>query len=574
MEIIASLDKVSYVYPNSTKPVLKNISLNIQKGEFLGIIGPTGSGKTTLCLTLNGIIPQFYGGRFFGYIKVVGLDTLKYPVSYLSRYIGSVFEDPETQLVSTSVINEIAFALENLCIKREEIITCISSALTAVRLEGMENKHPQELSGGQKQRLAIAAAIALKPKLLILDEPTSQLDPVGSQEVFSVVKELNKELGITIVMVSHASEEMAQFSDRLALLSHGEIIEIGSPQEIYTKIPLIESHDLRPPQVAKIFYDIKAKGINLSKIPVTLEQGIRILKKIKSNITIPTTVKKNHKTLKKNLVRLLSAKDLTYYYKNKLKALNQVSLDIFSGEYVLIAGQNGSGKSTLVKHFLNLLQPTQGTVQIKNKNAKILSISNISKIIGYVGQNPDNQIFNMTVEDEVAFALNDLGYDKSQIKNKVYVILEELGLLGFLQSHPFSLAKGDRARIVIAAILAMEPEIIIFDEPTTGQDYKGACSILDITRKLHEAGKTIIVITHHLYLMSNYAERVILMKEGKIILDTSINEAYHDLELLKSTYLFPPQAVFLMQEINRNIDNKYLALTPDEIVDCFNYHEI
>ena len=191
MEIIASLDKVSYFYPNSQKPILKNVSLNIRKGEFLGIIGPTGSGKTTLCLALNGIIPQFYGGRFFGYIKIAGLDTLKYPVSHLSRYIGSVFEDPETQLVSTSVTNEIAFALENLCINREEIITCISSSLTAVRLEGMESKHPQELSGGQKQRLAIAAAIALKPKLLILDEPTSQLDPIGSQEVFSTVRKLS-----------------------------------------------------------------------------------------------------------------------------------------------------------------------------------------------------------------------------------------------------------------------------------------------------------------------------------------------------------------------------------------------
>ncbi|MFY0609821.1 MAG: ATP-binding cassette domain-containing protein [Candidatus Atelocyanobacterium thalassa] len=574
MEIIASLDKVSYFYPNSQKPVLKNISLNIRKGEFLGIIGPTGSGKTTLCLTLNGIIPQFYGGRFFGYIKVAGLDTLEYPVSHLSRYIGSVFEDPETQLLSTSVINEIAFALENLCIKREEIITSISSALTAVRLEGMENKHPQELSGGQKQRLAIAAAIALKPKLLILDEPTSQLDPIGSQEVFSTVRKLNKELGITIIMVSHASEEMAQFSDRLALLSDGKIIKTGTPEEIYTQIPLLESHNLRPPEVAKIFYGIRRKGINFSQVPVTLEQGIKTLRELKNNIVIPTTPKKSDRMHENNLVPLLSTRNLTYCYENNIKVLDKISLDIFSGEYVLIAGQNGSGKSTLVKHFLNLLQPTQGTVKVKNKDTQTLSISDISRIIGYVGQNPDNQIFNMTVKDEIIFALNNLGYGKRQIDNKVYKILEDIGLLEFSQAHPFSLAKGDRARIIIAAILAMETDIIIFDEPTTGQDYKGACSILEITRKLHQAGKTIVVITHHLYLMSNYAERVILLKEGKMILDASIDEAYHKVELLKSTYLVPPQTVLLTQEMNRNIQNKYPALTPNQMIKCFSSYEI
>ncbi len=573
MEIIASLDKVSYFYPNSQKPILKNISLNIRKGEFLGIIGPTGSGKTTLCLALNGIIPQFYGGRFFGYIKIAGLDTLKYPVSHLSRYIGSVFEDPETQLVSTSVTNEIAFALENLCINREEIITCISSSLTAVRLEGMESKHPQELSGGQKQRLAIAAAIALKPQLLILDEPTSQLDPIGSQEVFATVKKLNKELGITIVMVSHASEEMAQFSDRLALLSGGEIIKLGTPEEVYTKIPLLETHNLRPPEVAKIFYAIKAKGIKFSQVPVTLEQGIKTLRQLKNNISISATFERDKKKYKKNLVSLLSTRQLTYCYENNVKALNQISLDIFSGEYVLIAGQNGSGKSTLVKHFLKLLEPTQGTVQVKNRNTKVLSISDISRIIGYVGQNPDNQIFNMTVKDEVTFALNNLGYQKSKVDNRACKILEEIGLLEFSQAHPFSLAKGDRARIIIASILAMETDIIIFDEPTTGQDYKGACSILEITRKLHQAGKTIIVITHHLYLMSNYAERVIIMKAGEVILDAFIDEAYHKVELLKSTYLIPPQAVLLTQEMNRNMQSKCSALTPNELIKCFHPYE-
>ena len=242
IKVIAVLDKVSYIYPNAKDTVLKDISLTIKKGEFLGIIGATGAGKTTLCLALTGIVPQFYGGRFFGKIAIAGLDTLDHPVSELARHVGIVFEDPEIQITATSVENEIAFALENLCVPREEILRRIPIVLKSVRLEGFEKKNPQELSGGQKQRLAIAAALALQPDLLILDEPTSQLDPIGSQEVFATVRELKEELGVAIVMVSHAAEEMAEFCDRIALLSQGKLIAVGTPDEIYSQVDLLHQN--------------------------------------------------------------------------------------------------------------------------------------------------------------------------------------------------------------------------------------------------------------------------------------------------------------------------------------------
>jgi energy-coupling factor transporter ATP-binding protein EcfA2 len=574
MNILASLDKVSYFYPNSQQPVLRDISLDIYEGEFLGIIGPTGAGKTTLCLTLNGIVPQFYGGRFFGYVTVAGLDTLKHPVSHLARYVGAVFEDPETQLISTSVENEIAFALENLCIDRDEIIARIPPVLEAVRLEGTQNKHPQELSGGQKQRLAIAAALALQPRLLILDEPTSQLDPIGSMEVFSTVKKLNKELGVTIIMVSHAAEEMAEFSDRLILLSEGEVIATGKPHEIYSQIDLLETHDLRPPQVAKTFYNIKERGLNIPKIPVTLEEGYKSLAKLQETANI--SPKFDLKTVPnlEDKSPLLSTDNLTHIYEDGTEALHGVSLKIYEGEYCLIIGQNGAGKSTLVKHFLNLLQPTHGTVKISRKDTKVLSVSDLAKSIGYVAQNPDNQIFSMTVEEEVAFALNNVGYDQKKIDKKVTQSLEEMGLLDYRKSHPLSLPKGDRARIIIAAILAMEPDIIIFDEPTTGQDYKGSRAILEVSRQLHKMGKTIIVITHHLYLMADYTERVIVMGKGTVLLDAPIREAYHEIDLLESTYLTPPQAVLLAQKLSQLTNENYPLLTPSELAECFHHDEI
>lgn len=569
MKSIAILEKVSYLYPGAKEFALKDISLEIGQGEFLGIIGPTGAGKTTFCSALNGIVPQFYGGRFFGRITVAGLDTLSHPVSTLARYGGAVFEDPETQLIATSVENEIAFALENLKRSRAEILERIPQVLAAVRLEGTEKKHPQELSGGQKQRLAIAAALAVRPDLLILDEPTSQLDPVGSQEVFATVRELNRELGITIVMVSHAAEEMAEFCDRIALLSGGSIAALDKPDRIFSQIDLLEAKDLRSPQVARTFYDIGQRGIAVPVIPVTLTEGLKAIATVSTTAKLTAPTPFPSPPSRKNQSPLLSVQNLHHVYDDGTAALREISLDIYEGEYLLIVGQNGAGKSTLVKHFLNLLQPTSGRVMIRQQDAKTLSVSDLAKFIGYVAQNPDNQIFNTTVEKEVAFALGNLGYPVAQIKEQVFKSLTAMNLWERRHVHPLSLPKGDRARIVIAAILAMEPETIIFDEPTTGQDYRGASSILEVTRQLHRLGKTVIVITHHLYLMPDYAERVIVMGQGTILLDAPIRQAYHQTTLLESTYLTPPQAVLLAQKLSHLQGEDYPLLTPKEIATCF-----
>ncbi|KPK21084.1 MAG: ABC transporter [Nitrospira bacterium SG8_3] len=558
---------VSYQYPQSSDFALINVNLEVYEGEFLGLIGPTGAGKTTFCLAFNGIVPQFYGGRFFGSVTVAGLDTLDHPISEMARYVGMVFEDPETQLIATSVENEVAFALENLKIHREEIIERVSYALSAVRLAGYEKKHPHELSGGEKQRLAIAAAIAVKPSLLIFDEPTSQLDPAGAEEVFATAKALNRESGITIVMASHSAEEMATFADRVVVLSQGEVTALGTPEEIYSDIELLEQNSLRPPQVASTFYTLGKKEIAIPKVPVQMQDAIPLLvdlNQIRSgdDYAIETPPENKGKPL-------LSVKDLTHVYPDGTKALHEISLDIAKGEYVLIAGQNGAGKTTLVKHFLNLLQPTQGSVKLDGNNTKEMAVSELAHRIGYVAQNPDHQIFNATVGDEIRFALNNLGFDPEEAESRAMESLEAMGLGGVQDVHPLTLPKGDRARVVISAILVMKPDIIIFDEPTTGQDYLGAKQILEISRDLHQQGKTIIVITHHLYLMPDYADRVIVMGKGSILLDEDIRTAFHATDTLARTYLLAPQAVLLSQELQK-INNEFPPLlTPEEIVDYF-----
>jgi energy-coupling factor transport system ATP-binding protein len=567
-EAIAVLEAVSYMYPRTPEPVLKDISLEVFKGEFLGLIGPTGAGKTTLCLTFNGIVPQFYQGRFFGRATVAGLDTLDHPINRLARHVGAVFQDPETQLIATSVENEIAFALENLSMPREEIMARIPRALEAVRLEGTEKKHPHELSGGQKQRLAIAAALAMQPALLVLDEPTSQLDPVGSDEVFATVRELNKELGVTIVMASHAAEEMAAYADRIALLSHGELVTTGAPGEIYAQIELLHEHHLRPPQVASTFYLARKGGAPVQSVPVQLEPGLDALDSLWDQCPVKPPDGLSEPTDRSG-EPLLSVKDLEHTYQDGTTALHGVSLDIHSGDYVLIIGQNGAGKTTLVKHFLKLLEPTRGVVTVAGTDTRELTVSGLARRIGYVAQNPDNQIFSATVEDEVSFALKNLDYPEEEVEVRMVESLEAMGLLDVRQSHPLALPKGDRARVVIAAILAMKPEIIIFDEPTTGQDFRGAKYILEVSRQLHEMGKTVVVITHHLYLMPDYAERVIVMGKGTILLDAPIRHAYHQTEVLRSTFLTPPQAVLLAQHLSSLDGRDYKLLTPEEVASCF-----
>lgn len=566
--IIASLENVSYQYPRSPNPVLSEINLSIERGEFFGLIGPTGAGKTTLCCALNGIVPQFYGGRFFGKISIVGLDTLEHPISILAKHVGEVFEDPETQLIATSVENEIAFELENLKIPREEIMLRIPRVLEMVRLEGTEKKHPAELSGGQKQRLAIAAALAAQPDLLVLDEPTSQLDPVGAQEVFSTVYELNKELGMTILMSSHAAEEMAEFANRVGILSHGSLISVGTPDEIYANIPLLLENSLRVPQVASTFYSIRQNKVPISRIPVRLDEGKIELKNVYDSATL-CPPPEFQELRQKEGEPLIHVKDLEHVYPDGTKALHGISLDIRKGEYVLIIGQNGAGKSTLVKHFLNLLKPTSGIVCINGEDSKKLTVSSLASHIGYIAQNPDNQIFNMTVWDEVSFALKNLKYSKEEVISRTEENLKAMGLYEDREKHPLSLPKGDRARVVIAAILAMQPDTVIFDEPTTGQDYKGSQYILEISRKLHESGKTVIVITHHLYLMPDYAERVIVMGKGTILIDGPIRDVYQETEKLNSTFLEPPQAVLLSKELSAMTGKSYPFLTPIELANCF-----
>lgn len=567
---LVRLREVSYQYPQSTRLALCNLTLDVQRGEILGVIGQTGAGKTTLCRTLNGILPQLNGGRFFGHITVDGLDTLEHAISTLATRVGQVFEDPETQLIATSIENEIAFALENLRVPRAEMRVRIDEVLELTRLAHVRHKSPQELSGGQKQRLAIAAALAVRPALLVLDEPTSQLDPIGTFEIFATLRELNRKLGMTIVIVSHAAEDLAETAHRVALLHEGQLVALGSPHALFGEVERLAAHQVRPPQVAQVFSLLSRSGHHPPEaaIPIRLDEGARALRQL-VQVSPPTPFVTPDKGSPALGPAVLEASDLSHTYQDGTPALCGLHLRIARGEYVVLVGQNGAGKSTLLRHFLRLLEPTSGQVRVLGQSVTQLSVSDIARRIGYIAQNPDQQIFSSTVRGEVEFALHHQGFSKADLAARVDEALHSMGLSAFAAHHPLSLPKGDRARVVIAAVLAMQPEILIFDEPTTGQDLRGAHQILDLTRRLHQAGKTIVVVTHHLYLMPSYGQRLVVMGQGSLLLDAPLRAAYHQIDVLSRTYLLPPQTVLLAKELSPPLVQVPHVLTPSELASLF-----
>lgn len=536
---------VTYRYPAGEGSALAGIEIAIGRGEIVGIVGPTGAGKTTFCLALNGIVPQFFGGEFFGSVRIAGLDAIETPTSRLAHHVGMVFEDPETQITATTVAEEVAFALENLKVPPPEIATRVEAALQAVGLSGLEDKHPASLSGGQKQRLSIAAALALAPDIIVLDEPTSQLDPVGTAEVFAILERLNREDGLTVVVASHASEELAEIADRILLLDGGRIVLDGAPEAVFSRTAELATLKVRPPEIARTC-KVLSKHANIKNppvtLPITLDEAIGRFQQVSltgagAKSTVPAAPAASDRET------VLAATGLTHVYPDGTQALHGVDLEIRKGEFLAIAGRNGSGKSTLVRHFLKLLSPGSGTVRVHGEDIAPLKVSDLARRIGYVAQNAHQQIFCDSVAGEIGFALSMMRRPKEEIAARVDAALASMELAWAADRHPISLSRGDRLRVVIAAVLALDPQVLIFDEPTTGQDWRGSMAILDVLAALNRTGKTVVLITHHLYLLPGFVERLVVMDAGRIVADGPLRDVFYDRDRMLQAGLRPPQTV-------------------------------
>lgn len=553
MTAALSLEQLWWRYPTfSEKPqswVLRDITLRIEQGECLGITGPSGAGKTTLCRVLLGILPfsarltvAQLSAHFRGSVTLFGEAVTEKTAS--EGQIGMVLQDPENQFLRMSLLHELGFGLQFRGLPREQIVQRAEEALRWVGLgrlwHGASFIHPAELSGGQKQRIAIASFLALRPRVLILDEPTSDLDPVGKREVIETLTRLRREHQMTVVLVEQDPEILSAFCDRIALLDKGYVELVAPPGDFYSQQRVLETCGASTGELARIAWHT---GLTYqSRVPLTLQEAetafAPALSRVRQNMpeqqpaTEPAAVHPEP---------VAQAQGVWYAYEDGTTALRGVDLTLYQGEMLALLGPNGSGKTTLAKILAGIYRPARGQIRIRGREVRSKrDRAALPSSVGYVFQNPDHQLFNRSVRTEILSGLKNIGIASAERQKLTAATLEAVGLAEYVDEDPLFLSKGQRQRLAVAAILAMGPEILIVDEPTTGQDAHSVAAIMRLLRELQGQGKTILVITHDMTLVAEYCQRVVAFRDGLLTFTGTPAQLFEDNDVLEKTGLQPP----------------------------------
>ncbi|BBB89419.1 ABC transporter ATP-binding protein [Methylomusa anaerophila] len=532
------IQDLNFWYPGREAASLEQVSLRIPAGEFVLLTGPTGCGKSTLLKCLNGIIPHLSGGTAQGTVRIGGGSVREMSTAELSAQVGLVQQSPDDQIFATVIQDEVAFGPENLCMSPAEINHRLDWALAAVDLAGFRLRSTTALSGGQKQRLAIAAMLALKPKILALDEPISQLDPQGAAEVMDVIKKLNKKYGVTVVMVEHRIHEVAQYVDRIVVMRGGKVVFDAPTREAMKKAELFADMGLRVPETVEI-----ARRLRQNQVPMTVDETVGLLKHGSQKPCNPGTGCASGPTGDKPVLEI---KDLFFRYgKGDKTVLNGIRLTVRQGERVAIMGRNGSGKSTLLAHMAAMTAPQQGAVLVAGTTITKKQKLPLGKV-GLVMQNPDLMLFQNSVRREVEFGLKNLKIGGTQFTDYYRQSVQGMALNQLEEDPPLSLSRGQRLRTAIAAVVAMHPEIVFLDEPTTGQDKRNIDNLMAV---LIGQVKTLVFCTHDVETAICYATRVIVLAGGKVVADAPPRTVFADAALLRSSGLKPTQSWLVGQEL-------------------------
>ena len=553
MSSAISIEDLTFTYQGNDRPALKNIQGQIEDGTFIVVMGHGGAGKSTLCCSLNALVPRFFRGKYQGRVLIKGQEVAQNRVSDMSRLVGLVLQDFEAQLFSTNVELEMAFGPENHCLPRSEIERRIQTYLTFIGLNELRHREPATLSGGQKQGLAIGSVLTLEPKVLVMDEPTTDLDPLGREEVLSVARGVREE-GRMLLIVDH-EPETAVAADQVWLMRDGQLILQGPPSEILLNTPAIESCGIKTLPMVELF-----QSMNWPGNPLTVQAAIEFIQKNRlAQRREPKSRPSSHHDIQG--LPILKAEDLRYIYPTyRVEALRGINLSIQEGEFIAILGQNGSGKTTLAKHFNGLLKPISGRMLVQNRPTSEFSHRELARWVGYVFQNPDHQIFARTVAEEVGFGLKMQGEAPKTIEKRVANALEVVGLQGYEPKIPFALTKGERQRVAVASVLAARPQVIVLDEPTTGLDYRHQRNTMEMLKRLNQDGHTIIIITHSMWVAAEYANRTIIMKDGHILSDGPTRSVFSDEARLAEASLSAPSLVRLSNWLGTE------ALTVEQMV--------
>lgn len=489
------LDHVSYSYPGGVLAGLRDVSLSFAAGEFVLVMGPSGGGKSTLLRCLNGLVPHFYGGTFSGRVRVLGRDPVALGPREMSDLVGFVFQDPEAQFIVDDVEGELAFSMEARAYPRPLMAERITEVSRLMGIEHLLGRRVSTLSGGQRQRVAVAAALAVRPSVLVLDEPTSQLDPVAADELLSALVDLNRRRGLTVVLSEHRLERVVQYVDRVIYVpgNGGEML-VGSPHEVLPQVPLA-------PPVVRL-----GRALHWQPPPITVEEAEPLIASL-------AVEKRDGKGQHGHSARppLLQAEGVSYAY-SSLPALSDLSLVVREGEILAIQGHNGAGKTTLLKTLVGLLRPQSGRVLLAGRDIRDMPMHEVIAEVGYVPQSPGSLLFQESVLQELEFTRRSHRLPPLD----GLPLLARLGLSQYVDTYPRDLSQGERQRVALAAILVAEPRVLLLDEPTLGLDYLQKAALVEVLRDLRAEGRTVVVATHDTELVAACADRTIVLENGRV----------------------------------------------------------
>jgi energy-coupling factor transport system ATP-binding protein len=504
------VENLTFRYRDRQEPAIRNLSFEAQAGEILLIAGASGCGKTTLIRAINGLIPRSYKGEVSGRILLYGQDPSGWPLSRISQMVGTVLQDPERQILGTKVLHEVAFGLENLGLPRAEILSRVDEALRYLNISYLRDRETFNLSGGEKQKVALAGVLAMRPSILLLDEPLASLDPASALETLDMVRRLADE-GMTVLMIEHRVEDVLRIRpDRVMFMADGQIRYLGPVEGLGEVVNYREVKLPAPVIMARAAQDLPPAALNI----------------------LPTAAGVGSET--EPLVRF---ENVAFGYDER-EVLHEINLDIRRGDVIAVLGPNGAGKTTFVKHAIGLLKPKSGRVLVQGRDTKEASVAQIASTLGYVFQSPSHMLFAPTVHEELAFGPKNLKHPQDQIEKEVKEALQIVNLSEKEQDPPLALSFGQQKRVSIAAILAMRSRILVMDEPTAGQDYFNYMNFMDAILQL-PGFESILFITHDVDLAVIYANRVLLMAEGRIVADGTPAEVLADFKRLEACRVVP-----------------------------------
>ncbi len=517
---------LSYRYPSSEGDVIRDVNLEVKRGEFVLLVGRSGCGKTTLARCLNGLIPHVYGGELKGRVLVNGVSVAETPVYELAKHVGMVFQNPDTQLCTLTVEEEVAFGPENLGVEREEIERRINWVLSNLEMKNIRHRATFSLSEGEKQKTAIASALSMLPSILVLDEPTANLDPTASRMLVDTLEKIRDQYNTTIILIEHRVEKFAEAADRIVVMDSGRIVESG-PREIVTeRAEVLERLSVQTPEIVEICKALEMSPVNGSLNDLR-KRALKKLVKLRETDPPPRLSRDEGDPI-------IKVEDAFYKYDSGF-TLTVDELKLYRGEIVAVVGDNGSGKTTLAKLIVGLIKPKKGRVERASKINQ-----------GMVFQNFEVQLFNSSVFKEVAFQIRKRKASPEDTNRKVNEILDLMSLRGLADRHPHSLSQGEKQRVIIAALTAEKPDVLILDEPTTGQDGYHLNMLLGIVRELKRRGITVLLITHDLRFAAKSAERVIMLRNGRVVQVEDAGNAFYSID--EYTGFEPPETVKLARK--------------------------